>query len=154
MSTISNLTLRESHSWSGKYNGVPFEVKQWAYDSSGGSLPDKCWNYYLYLNLAKFEDKAVADSLWLEDKEVQFSPTSPVRVTHDYYGNPTLSGLEMHGGITFYEKMTPDKQRIVKVGCDFQHLGDAEQHWDLEGVLADMKSCVDAFLAAVKYNVT
>lgn len=43
----------------------------------------------------------------------------------DYY-DTELSKLNFHGGITFYEEMLhiESGKTIVKVGCDYNHLGD------------------------------
>ena len=142
------MKLRKSQLFSGSYQNVQVEIRQWSIENYN----DNCWNYYLHLILSKFKDKELTETLWLPDVEMRITPTSPIRVTHDYYSNPFLSSLEMHGGITFYEKQVHDKERVIKVGCDFQHLYDDMAHWNLESVTTDMTHCIDEMLKNTQYG--
>lgn len=144
--------LKAKTIWNGEYRGIIFAIHNWNFDVSSPGLPEECWNYYLFLELSKFEDKELAESLWLEDKEDQYTPKSPIRVTHDYYGNPFLANLNMHGGITYYEKKHFHKERVIKVGCDFQHLHDDQECWKIEGVLNDCEKCIDKMLSTTSYG--
>lgn len=132
---IGTVSLREQKVWRGTHRGVPFKVMLWGYDDT--SL-DK-WNYYLYLlerNCINF------DKLWLPGEVVQFTECSPKRVTYDYYS--VFGEVEMHGGITYYEKHGELVNRYVEIGCDFAHLYDDEAGWDLESVVADMQVAIDS----------
>jgi hypothetical protein len=148
------MKLRYKETWSGKYRGVIVEVCRWSYGAVPPGLPKNCWNYYLYLDLSLFQDKALAESLWLPAQKWQITETSPIRWTHDYYSNPFLSGLEMHGGITYYQQHQQGEFRQIQVGCDFQHYGDETYEWNLDSVLADCKACIDAMLKETVYNAT
>lgn len=130
------IKLKKQTGWRGTHKGVPFEVMNWGFD--GSSINDK-WNYYLYLlerNCVDFE------KLWLPGTVVQFSESSPKRVTYDYY--PAFGAVEMHGGITYYEKQGELVHRVVKIGCDFAHLYDEFAGWDLESVVDDMRVAIDS----------
>lgn len=132
---IGTLSLREQKHWRGTHRGVPFKVMLWGF--ADNSL-DK-WNYYLYLlerNCVNFE------SLWLPAETYQILPTTPKRVTYNYY--PAFGAVEMHGGITYYEKHGELTERSIEIGCDFAHLDDEFAGWDLYSVVADMESAIDS----------
>ena len=130
------IKLKQQTVWRGTHKGVPFKVINWGFDSS--SINDK-WNYYLYLlerNCVDFE------KLWLPGTIVQISESSPTCVIYDYY--PAFSSVEMHGGITYYEKQGELVHRAVEIGCDFAHLHDEYAGWCLESVVADMQVAIDS----------
>lgn len=80
------------------------------------------WNYYVFLpeRLLKKQFK----SIWLEDVLVQFTPNSPILITHDYY-KASFNVDSWHGGVTYYEKIGQLKgYRCIKIGCDYSHLMD------------------------------
>lgn len=116
---MHNLKLNEQKVWRGTHLGVPFKIVNWHMTSI-----EAAWNYYVYLHESKCKN---FESLWLEDRLVQFAPGCPIRVTHDYYGVPIFSEIELHGGITWYNKLGHSVgHRCVEVGCDYQ------QPWDME----------------------
>ena len=127
------MKLRVKSVWSGTYHGVAFEIVNWKFDSEMHDFPSGNWNIYLYLLESKCVDFT---KLWLEPKYFRFTPTSPERLSYDYCASP-LGEVNFHGGITFYSKETVDERdRVIKIGCDFMHYGDESRHWS-QDELAD-----------------
>jgi len=46
-----------------------------------------------------------------------------------YYYQSSFADIDFHGGVTFYEESIVNDKTFVKVGCDYQHLGD--DHYQL-----------------------
>lgn len=78
------------------------------------------WTYYLYLN-ERYMTPAMFEQIWLP---ARLSDAFDF-VTYDYERS-ILGKIDMHGGMTFYEKRGEIKHRYVKVGCDYAHLFDLE----------------------------
>lgn len=105
------------------YKGVFFEIRKWKL----GDMP--CWNYYLNIKAKQLSD----DTL----KEAK-------RAFYDYE-NCIFSGLDWHGGITFYEKVYNSEGRLegFKVGCDYQHYFDQEYRYTYDMILDDCFHSID-----------
>lgn len=140
--------LKQRIVYSGVHAGVTVEIINWSF---GPDEPLDKWSYYLFLELDKIEDKELVEILWLPEQQMQITPTSPVRVSYDYYSNSFLCSLEMHGGITFYDKVMWNTKRVAKVGCDFLHLYDNQTGWTVDLVLADLVKCIDEMLTRITY---
>lgn len=148
MSTLPSASakLRALSVWHGQHRGIAFKIVNWNFDrSSGTSLrddhPSGCWNFYLYLHETKVHDFA---SIWLPPKITRLSPESSEWITYDYYSSP-LSGIEMHGDITWYEKQGEvPGHRTVDIGCDYQHSFDVARRYTVEGVAADARRAIDS----------
>lgn len=110
---------------------VYIEIVHWGIDrdnTSFGSLNngEGVWNYYITIP-ERVMPEQFEQSLWLDDKPVQFTPTSLIRITHSYMQQP-FADCEWHGGITFYEKIGQlVGHRAVKLGCDYSHIWDADR---------------------------
>jgi len=143
----------EGEHWHGTHQEVRFEIRQWSLIPPGmeGKEPfnmpfmakvlSNCWAYYLYINLDQIEPKSLSDSFWLEPIEYAFG------TTHDYGGHPIINDIDLHGDCTFYEKVSGQDggQKIIKIGCDYQHYNDEEYRPCLEQVLADVENSINKF---------
>lgn len=126
--------LRKLEVWREYIDNVNVEINSWPNEHLKPLT--KSWTYYVTIHESYCKD---FEKLWLEDKEVQFGPTPPKHITHDYYIDE-FNNLKLHYGITYYEKGGQLKgHRYVKVGCDYSHLGDMERGYDftLEQVYAE-----------------
>lgn len=77
---------------------------------------------------------------------MKITPESKGWISHDYYSEPLICDIELHGGISYYEKHNYlEGCRCVEVGCDYNHLWDHERGYQpsLEEVLSDACDTVD-----------
>jgi len=123
--------------WRGTYRGVPFEVNNF---SLGG---DPKWTFYLHIYLDQMPED-IRERFWLE-------PDPPMeefknRVFYPYNYEPLINDLAWHHGCTFYEKIMgfDGARRVVKIGCDYNHLWDQERTYTLEAVSSDARRCIDS----------
>jgi hypothetical protein len=133
---------RKSETYSGKYLGVPYEIRRW-YFSDG--TPQ--WNYYIFLIEKQIPD--TFPSLWLKPRSYNIGGKS--RVSYNYE-NTIISNLNWHMGCTFYEKISgfDKQQRIIKVGCDYGHLYDAGRNYSLSDIERDVIDCIESLVDRVK----
>lgn len=127
-----------SKTWRGKYKGIHYEIVSWRIEMMG-----PVWNYYIYL---MEKDVPNFESIWLPDVIKIMPGSGREYVDNDYYGNEKICSIDMHGGITFYEKNGYTKgHRNVKIGCDYQHLNDMESGYSatLESVVLDAEQTID-----------
>jgi len=134
---------RKSETYSGKYLGVPYEIKHWWY--SDGSPQ---WNYYLFLIEKQIPD--TFPSLWLKGSVLKMGGKSS-HVIYKYQ-DTLIANLDWHMGCTFYEKVSGfDKQtRIIKVGCDYGHLYDEGRNYTLSDIERDVIDCINSLVERVK----
>lgn len=138
---FNNLSFRPSVKFTHFYKDIVFiEIVNWAIGEEQMN-----WNYYLYLHENKMP-KDIFENIWLKDK---LSGLEGHRkwITHEYYKSEKLNNINMHGGITFYEKSGFTKgHRSVKIGCDYGHLYDREHgDYSIEEIIADaINSAEDA----------
>jgi len=131
---------RKSEVYSGKYLGVPYEIRRW-YLSDG----TPCWNYYLFL--IEKQIPHVFESLWLPGKRLAMARN---HIAYEY--NETIIGnLDWHCGCTYYEKISgfDGADRAIKVGCDYSHLYDENKSYDVSDIERDVIDCVDSLLDRV-----
>jgi hypothetical protein len=136
--------LSNHKSYYGVYKGVQFEIKNFWTEYSGNS-----WCHYIRINLDKQLTKEQADKFWLEPKKRE--TLSGHRISYDYYDS-IINGIEFHGGCTWYSKeSSPDEpdNRVVKIGCDYQHLWDEGNSYGLNYVYDEVKQSIDSFLLIV-----
>lgn len=141
--------MRKKTTWTEQYRGVTIEIAHWREEEMAVVSHSKgVWNYYIYIyerNTPGFE------ILWLPDKLVKFTETSPEKVTHDYMNSEfPLAQVDWHGGITFYSKFGHSVgHRFVEGGCDYLHLWDEARNYDysLEEVLQEAKQTADQLVA-------
>lgn len=123
----NDTTPRHKDVWSYSHAGMCVEI---VHHSVGELVNDGkgIWCYYIYVLEARCKPDVFA-TLWLEDKLIQYTPVSPVRITHDY--ESLLADCEWHGGATYYDKHGHSAgHRAIQIGCDFSHLWDAEQGFE------------------------
>ena len=126
--------------WRGSYRGLAFKIVSWPFAGLEDKFPSGAWNYYIYLPETRVPNFS---TIWLEDKATRYTPTSPLRVSHDYYNSP-LASVKMHCGITYYSKHGHTEGcRCVEIGCDYQHLYDDGQSYDENDVLRDAVETID-----------
>lgn len=147
--TIEGVDLREAHSWTGKHAGVHFKINLWGVGDA--FRLDGTWNYYLYLH-EKDMPKELFTSIWLPDEMYQMNKECPIRISQDYFKVAAFNRLDLHGGITYYAKHGHiENFRTVEVGCDYAHLWDVEQAYELADVVRDVKASCER--AAAVFNI-
>ena len=107
--------------YTGYYKDVFFEINQIFRPSLkrpslkiDSYIDNFYWTYYIFIDIDKIPKKYNPNSFWL-----------PLE-TYEY---GTLNNIYFYSGITFYSKVSgleEGQKKIIKVGCDFNHL------WDLE----------------------
>lgn len=134
---------RETEEWHGVYRGVNFEINK--FKSFSGMAQSFSWTHYLWIHLNRIPETYT--SLWLKGKkDERFG-----RVHYDYHKNEIINGIEFHGGCTWYSKeygFDGDK-KVIKIGCDYQHLWDEGRIYSLEYVLSEVKKSIDSFISLV-----
>lgn len=134
-----DIKKEKSDIWKGTHNGVHFEIKNW---SRIDDYHMECWAYYLIIHLERIPKKYDPDSFWLEGKKTYG------RTTYDYFNHKILNDLDWHGGITWYSKISgfDGGEKIIKVGCDYQHYWDEGKTYNLSYLENDVKDTIDKFL--------
>lgn len=132
----------KTRTWFGVYRGVRFEVKTWPMGPSS-YRNEQGWAHYLLINVDKQVPEELREKFWLKPRaDLMFGKY----LTHDYMDGPTAA-IEFHGGITFYEKTSGFEggDRWVKLGCDYQHLWDDGQRYDVDDVTREAHVSIDSF---------
>ena len=151
--TIDEFTQRRAHTrWNGEHRDIPYSISFWGYQDGTDSLdrdgPHGIWNFYLLLS----------EPQWRPNEFTSFlaPPSTDERLTrrgqkHWEYHESALVNLDWHSDMTFYEITGDVPYRVVKAGCDYNHLWDAEAGYParLETVEADARRCVDSLLVHV-----
>jgi len=136
--------MEKSEIYRDQYRDVDFSISK--FKAFSHSLNSASWAHYIHLNLDKqIKDKSIADKLWLtpeyDDKN---------RVSYSYYSS-IIAEIEFHGGCTWYSKeSSPDeKDRIIKIGCDYQHSWDEGKFYDVQYIERQAKESIDTLLKIV-----
>lgn len=116
-----------------------FSVTQFTYRGIGVKINHPHdhykWAYYVYLVLNQFQDQKLAKKLWIKANTNGF---------WDYYKIPFLSGMDGHGGITYYEKsLSRHDKKIIEIGFDYGHIYDDEETYELQDIVNDAINTVD-----------
>ena len=128
--------MKERHEWFDEYRNIRFSISKF---EMGGK---DAWAYYLYLNFVQLPDD-IKERFWLEPEPTSFKS---MPVTYSYYSEPLIYDLDWHGGCTYYEKrQNPDvpANRLVKIGCDYQHYWDEGHFYNIDVVLSEAKHTID-----------
>lgn len=107
--------LEQRTTWKALYRGILIEIHSFLRPPGFFGEPVG-WTYYLLIprrNMGPEAEKA----FWLTRNQGAFG-----RTEYDYTAAPLDFGF--HGGITWYSQISYDGREYVKVGCDYQHLGD------------------------------
>ena len=135
----------EREVWEGSYNGISFEINRFKSKDIDGN--DKySWCHYIFVNLDRIPDETIAKSFWLKGK-VLFSN----RISYDYYKAKWCDVIDFHGGCTWYSKESgfDGSPKIVKIGCDYQHLWDEGFEYDLGYVESEVLRTIESFRAYI-----
>jgi|SRR6056297_360514 len=115
--------------------------------------PYNWYRYYIYLVLPRIQDEELAENLWLEAKDSTIVLERP-RKMYMYYDNDFLINVPMHGEITFYKKeFNQEDERVIKIGCDYNHYFDEYRGYILEDVKEEVKETIDYILNKVDYQL-
>jgi hypothetical protein len=95
------------------------EAVAWEGEALASFMPGR-WRHALYLSFSKKDFK------YFNYPKVVGMPEYTWR-SYDYY-NSSFKHVELNGGITFYEErlVTKNDSPTIKIGADYQHLGDEE----------------------------
>jgi len=120
--------------WHGVYKGVAFEINNFKSDN---------WTYYLIIHLNKIPEENNPKQFWLRAK-----PDKQGRVFYSYYKNFIINNIDFHGGCTWYSKEAgfDGENKVIKIGCDYQHYWDEGREYDLEHIKNDLMNTIDSFL--------
>jgi hypothetical protein len=123
--TVQQLTHQDV--WHGEYKGFMFEIVNWSFGIYGDTQ-DKC-NHYILIQVWK-QPKLFNELLKFikEDGDL------------DYYATP-CANWDWHCGITFGEKIS---NKVIKVGCDYQHLHDEGNTYDVDYVYSEAIRTIDS----------
>jgi len=138
---------RETEIWEGTYRGVDFEIKHFRRPPNEFNHEETHhWTYYLIIDLSKIPKESKPNQLWLKAK-----PDDKGRVFYRYNNCFLISHLDFHGGCTYYSKLGgfDGSSRVVKIGCDYQHLWDEGYIYDLEWVTGDVIKTIEQFLTYI-----
>ena len=130
---VRTIEPREVMQTRGVYKGVSYNICH--------PFSHYKWTYYIYLRLDLFQDKELAESLWLtaEKPDERFETKF-----YRYYNNKLINNLWFHGGCTWYSKeYDSNDNRVIKIGCDYSHLWDEGRHYTIDGVLEAAKATID-----------
>lgn len=133
--------------WYGSHKGVKYEL---VHHGISDYQPEGIWCAYIYIYEHEAED---FDKFYCPNEVKKFIDSSPYRVTNDYYSIPDMG---FSGGITFYKNenyphpKTGEPARSIKIGCDYNHLWDAERGYPdtLESVRHDTEALIEKYLDA------
>lgn len=129
--TTTEQRLDHIQNWRTRLNDMLIEV---SHHGVSDYQPNGIWCYYIYI----YESKCPRFSeLWLPEKLVKITPESEGFISHDY-NDTIVSGVDWHGGVTFYAKHGHyEGRRSIQFGCDFSHLWDREREYTLDDVLSE-----------------
>jgi hypothetical protein len=135
------MNIKEIHKkiWRGTYDGVNFEIN--CLNNNNSEEFKEWWTFYLYIFLNRIPEEYKPDSYWLDGKKDSFG------ILYKYYDHSVLSRLNWHAGITWYSKERgfDGDDKVIKVGCDYQHYCDEGYFYNIDSVKIDVKQCIDSF---------
>lgn len=125
--------------YTGIYRGVCFEITN--YSREPNTEKDK-WCHYIRINIDQQLPDEFKERFWL--KPLYDSVISEEKRLHYNYSESIISNLEWHGGCTYYNKESgpDDIDRVVKIGCDYQHYWDEGHDYDLDFVYQQVKMTI------------
>jgi len=110
------------------------------------------WSHYIYINIdQQIPNKELADSFWL--KPEMNNGYSKSWVVYNYFVYP-IDQLIFHGGCTHYSKISniDALYRVVKIGCDYQHLWDKDRYYNLDYIINQCKYTIDSLWQLTPIN--
>ena len=128
--------------WSGFYRGIGWEIVKWF----SGTPSTINWNYYINICIDRIPEKYDPESFWLKPQKILSN------YLYQYLEHPIIGSIEMHGGVTFYEKSLiknfhKEKEiRIIQVGCDYVHYFDEGHTYNEAGISREVQDTIDKLL--------
>lgn len=141
-----NIKERKTKIWTGEYKGVGFEINNFKIaPNSIEPTEQDCWTYYLYIHLKRIPKKNNPDSFWLKGIH------RGGHVAYDYYKNDIINDIELSGGCTWYSKESgfDGANRVIKIGCDYQHSWNENGTYNLDILKLDVKNSIDKFIELI-----
>jgi hypothetical protein len=150
----TKLSLRRSKSIAFTFRGFTVEIVHWNFETPDPNTSPEgkgVWNYYLFIRESQVTPEFFT-KIWLTPDRVRFAPDSPEHLNYKYYDS-ILNGLDLHGGITFYDRLGQEVgHRCVKVGCDYNHLWDRDRGFCSEStVIYDAMKSVDSLHVMIEH---
>lgn len=135
-----NREIRKIDVYAGTYMDIQYEIRNW---EMGDGKPG--WAFYIFLREAQIPERFA--EVWLKGKKMEFSK----HIMYNY-NNTFIDNLDWHMGCTFYEKVAGfDKSpRVVKIGCDYQHLYDEGKIYQIDYVMREAEMCIESLHSMVK----
>ena len=145
--------IKEKKVFSFVYRGISVEINNWKEENSYDGKTNH-WTYYLFLNLSRFTDEKLARKLWIQAKAQNPKSEKPCerRKYHGYSKISFLNSIDFHGGITYYSKLYSHYgEKMIQIGCDYDHLYDNPDHETIESVKNDAIRSIDDFYSKTEY---
>jgi hypothetical protein len=143
------IKLNDTKRWFGQHLGVRYEINNFKRQNLDGGESDY-WTYYLFINLSKIPKENKIKSLWLRGEKTEYN-----RINYKYYKHFIINNIDFHGGCTWYSKEYgfDGHDKIIKIGCDYQHSWDEGISYFIEEVSRDAKNSIDKFINFIpNYN--
>lgn len=124
------MKLSHKDVWNFQYRGIFAEIVHWGiadYQLKG------IWNLYIYINPENIGDKELKKNFLPIFKKVTWGGKE--NQIYDIYSCQIANELELHGGATYLNIENSNGKKILKIGCDYNHLYDNETDWN-ENILA------------------
>lgn len=134
-------TEKTKRIWFGVYRGVRYEINWFKFSPTDH---EDRWTHYIWLPIDQQLEPEMAEKFWLTPVERKMS-SGKSYTSYDYYDS-IVGNLEFHGGCTWYSKESgpDDPHRMVKIGCDYQHLWDMDQKYDVAYVQSEAQKTIDS----------
>lgn len=139
-------TLSENKRWFGVHRGIRFEINNF----KGFSGFKESWTHYIYISIDDQIPDKFKEKFWLKPEYFKTSEQGREHLSYPYYES-IIRDLEFHGGCTWYSKESceDDKSRVIKIGCDYQHLWDEGHDYNLHSVYLEVKETIESLWTRV-----
>src|SRR5574343_1909403 len=124
------MKLNHKNVWSFVYRGIPIEIVHWGISEH---TPKGTWNLYVYIRPENIADEELRKTFLPKLKKVNWGGKN--NKIYDIYSCQIANELELHGGITYLNVENVNGKKLLKAGCDYNHLYDDLETWD-EDILA------------------
>jgi hypothetical protein len=137
-----NTRLDKYVGYSGRYKSVGFEIKFFEDSDRVSLIPFSHghWVYYIFIYLENLPNRVNPETFW--------SPSN----YYCYYKHEILNEIYFYGGITYYHKtwgFDDGQEKIIKVGCDFNHSWDQSEYYTLENIQVHVKKTIDSLYKVI-----
>lgn len=141
-----NIKERKTKIWNGNYKGVSFEINNFKTPKNDWDDEKSNWTYYLFIHLNRIPNKDISDSFWIKG-----TPDNKGRVFYRYNDHHIINNIDLSGGCTWYSKEAgfDNSNKVIKIGCDYQHIWNDGIEYYLEWIINDVKKSIDSFLSFI-----